>query len=276
MLLPIAFSRTHAQIPIKGLGVAPVFEGWQPNADGSFDLVFGYFNRNWAEEVDVPVGPNNTLDPGGPDQGQPTHFNPRRSRFMFHVRVPKDFGSKEIVWTLTTNGKSEKAYGTLKPDYFIDDRVLQASNGVLSGTKNAPPVLKVDGEQTQHVKVGRPVTLTAHVTDDGVPKRTPKPPPGATRTAGFPLSATGLRFSWFVYRGVSKVTFDPPQFEAWEDDRDGRNSPYSWGWEPPPVPADGKWVVHATFSEPGTCVLRGLAHDGGLFATSDITFIVDQ
>jgi len=78
-----------------------------------------------------------------------------------------------------------------------------------------------------------------------------------------------------VYRGAgSKVTFDPPQFEAWEDYRDGRNSPYSEGWEPPPVPADGKWAVRATFSEPGTYVLRCLAHDGGLSTAEDVTVVV--
>src|SRR5687767_8289638 len=77
------FLGVHAQVPTKGLPVAPVFEGWIPNPDGSFDLMFGYFNRNWSEEFDVPVGPNNTIAPGGPDQGQPTHFYPRRNRFLF-------------------------------------------------------------------------------------------------------------------------------------------------------------------------------------------------
>ena len=52
-------------------------------------------NRNWEEEIDVPVGPDNNIQPGGPDQGQPTHFQPRRNRFMFRVRVPKDFSEKE-------------------------------------------------------------------------------------------------------------------------------------------------------------------------------------
>ena len=59
----------------------------------------------------------------GPDLGQPTNFFPRRNRFVFQVRVPKDFGTKEIVWTLTSKGRTEKAYGTLKPDYVLDDTV---------------------------------------------------------------------------------------------------------------------------------------------------------
>src|SRR5262245_6996765 len=74
----------------RGQNIAPVYEGWERNGDGSFTLVFGYFNRNWEETIDVPVGAENTLEPGGPDQGQPTHFLPRRNRFVFRARVPKD------------------------------------------------------------------------------------------------------------------------------------------------------------------------------------------
>ena len=94
-----------------GQNVVPVFEGWERNADGSFNMVFGYMNRNYEEEVDMPVGPNNALEPGGVDQGQPAHFYPRRQQFVFKVRVPKDWGKKDLVWTLTSHGKTEKAYG---------------------------------------------------------------------------------------------------------------------------------------------------------------------
>jgi hypothetical protein len=79
-----------------------------------------------------------------------------------------------------------------------------------------------------------------------------------------------------VYRGANKVSFDLPQFEAWEDTRDGRNSPFSPGWVTPPTPPGGKWVVRATFTEPGTYVLRALAHDGGLSTSTDVTFVVSQ
>jgi hypothetical protein len=109
---PWRVARAQESFP-KGQNVVPVYEGWLPNPDGSFDLVFGYFNRNFEEELDVPVGADNTIEPGDPDHGQPTHFYPRRSRFQFHIRVPKDFGTKEIIWTLTTHGKTERAYGTL-------------------------------------------------------------------------------------------------------------------------------------------------------------------
>jgi hypothetical protein len=141
-------------------------------------------------------------------------------------------------------------------------------------------VLRVESEKTRHVRVGEPVTLTAFASDDGKPKPVPMPPPvGPLRrvgTRGTPWSATGLRLAWFVYRGAGKVTFDPPQIKVWEDYREGANSPWALGWATPPAPPDGKWAVRTTFSEPGTYVLRCLAHDGGLMASEDVTFVVNR
>ena len=263
--------------------IAPAYEGWEQNADGSFNLVFGYMNRNSDKVLDVPVGPDNNIEPGGPDGGQPTHFLPRRNRFLFRVHVPADFGEKEVVWTLTSAGKTERAYGTLRPDYFIDDIVIMNNNGAggpaggaynIAG--NVAPELTVEGDLTRRVKAGQPVALTAHASDDGVPKRRPMRPPGPLgAVGGTPNSASGIRFTWFVYRGAGPVSFDPPQFNVWEDPRPGANTPWSQGWGPPPVPEDGRWVVDATFSEPGTYLLRALAHDGGLDTVQDVTFIVD-
>ena len=260
-----------------GQNIAPVYEGWYKNPDGSFDLVFGYFNRNWDEEIDVPVGPHNTIEPGGPDQGQPTRFYPRRMRFLFRIRVPRDFGARELVWTLTSNGTTERAYGTLKPAYVIDKGVFLANSGSALGSflDNVAPDLEVEGEPTRYATVGTPVTLTAVATDDGLPKPAPMPPPGFP-PASVPMAAAGLRLSWFVYRGAGTVTFDPPQFSAWEDSRDARNSPNSPGWITPPAPPDNKWVVLATFRDAGTYVLRALAHDGGLSTARDATIIVTR
>ena len=53
----------------SGQNIAPVYEGWEQGADGSFTLVFGYFNRNWEEEIDLPVGADNTIDPADPIRG---------------------------------------------------------------------------------------------------------------------------------------------------------------------------------------------------------------
>jgi hypothetical protein len=266
----------------SGQNIAPVYEGWEQNADGSFNLVFGYFNRNWEEEIDLPIGADNAIDPGGPDQGQPTHFLPRRNRFLFRIRVPKDFGTKELVWTLTAHGKTERAYATLKADYFIDDTVIMANNGAagMGGTDpslkgNKPPSLTVDGGKQRRAKVGESIALVAAATDDGIPK-----PRGMQRlnpnfASRFTVdSATGLRLSWFVYRGAGTVVFDPSQTKVWEDTRDGGGSPWSYGWRTPPAPPAGKWIGNAKFAEPGTYVLRCLAHDGGLSTAEDITFVV--
>ena len=265
-----------------GQNIAPVYEGWEQNADGSFNLVFGYFNRNWEEEIDLPAGADNVIEPGGPDQGQPTHFLPRRNRFVFRIRVPRDFGTKELVWTLNVHGKTERAYASLKADYFIDDTVIMANNGAagMGGTDpslkgNKPPALAVEGDKRRTVKAGQSVSLAAVATDDGIPKTRAMPRLNPSFASRFTVdSATGLRLSWFVYRGAGKVVFDPPQTKVWEDTRDGGGSPWSYGWRTPPVPAGGKWIVNATFPEPGTYILRCLAHDGGLASAEDVTFIV--
>ncbi len=164
----------------------PAYEGWIPNADGSFTLVFGYMNANWQQEFDIPIGPQNAIEPGGPDQGQPTHFYPRRNPFLFSIRVPADFGSKELIWTLTANGKTEKAYASLKADYQIDPQVISTEVGGDFGSlrdelrTNIPPELSV-AETKRSVKIGEPVSLVAVAKDpDNIPARRgpPKPLPG--------------------------------------------------------------------------------------------------
>ncbi len=274
---------TGAQAPARGQNIAPVYEGFWRHDDGSIDLWFGYYNRNWEEEIDVPVGPDNHMDPGGPDLGQPTHFFPRRSQFVFKVTVPADFGDDEIVWSLTSNGVTENAYATLRPEYMVDETVMMANFGAGGQTGfhpdmigNMAPDLTLETPPTMTVSAGEPVTLSAVAADDGKPA--PRSIPVALiGTSHFvPNSATGLRLSWFRYRGPGEVVFDPPQTKVWQDHRDGGNSPWSTGWETPRVPEDNRWTVQATFSEPGTYVLRALAHDGGLIDYEDVTINVNR
>jgi autonomous glycyl radical cofactor GrcA len=299
----------------KGQNVSPAYEGWEEAADGTKYFLFGYMNRNWEEELNVPVGADNSFSPGNPDQGQPTHFLPRRNRFVFRVPAPKSFTEKdELIWTLTTYGKTEKAYATLRLDYKVDDVVKASETGALgAGTSspevraNKPPVVKVEGPKTLTAKVGQPLTLTTLVTDDGIPKRRVGGGSAAVNNAGSRRDANaaaagrggsadpaqqrqnramlpparvtvgknvGLHLSWFVYRGAGAVTFDPEQVKPWEDTRAGANSPWAPLWTPPEMPADGKVVVHATFTEPGTYILRGLADDGALFGSDEVTITV--
>jgi len=269
-----------AQSDHRDSNVALAYEGYTTNADGSYQLWFGYFNRNWEREFEVPVGPDNNLEPYGPDAGQPTHFFPRRSQFVFSVEVPADFGDKEVVWTLTTNGVTERAYATLHPLYAVDDVVMMANFGAggRSGFNprtvgNQAPVTVLESERTLQARVGQPVALSAVATEDEKPG-----PARLSYRVGdsheVPNSATGLRFSWFHYRGPGPVAFDPPQTKVWQDTRDGGGTPWSVGWVTPPVPPENRWAARATFSVPGTYVIRGLAHDGGLFDWEDVTVVV--
>jgi hypothetical protein len=176
----------------KGQNISPAYEGWEQDSDGAKYFLFGYMNRNWEEEIDVPVGAENGFNVGGADQGQPTHFLPRRNRFVFRVKVPDGFTEKdELVWTLTTHGKTEKAYATLRPDYVVDDVVKASETGALgAGTSspevrsNKPPAVHIQEIKARSVKVGEPLTLVTEVKDDGIPK------PRAPGFAGAAVAST--------------------------------------------------------------------------------------
>ncbi|MGJ8688265.1 MAG: hypothetical protein ACSHXZ_01980 [Gammaproteobacteria bacterium] len=287
------------------------YEGWEENEDGSITMTFGYFNHNWEEELDVPIGENNRFTTGDPDRGQPTHFLPRRNRFTFDVIVPADFGDKELVWELTSpNGVTRAAYGTLRGDYKINNVTIMSETGSLgAGTSdeiiraNIAPVSQLVGDNYRTVNVGETLSFQTRVTDDGVPK--PFDPMALVRLFGGPAAAfatpevvrnmmmkmpppkptvaknNGLYLSWNVYRapeGVANVQdavhFDPPQVKPWEDTRPSANSPWSWLWVAPKMPEDGIVDVNVTFDEPGTYLLWGRADDGGLFSDQYLTVTV--
>ena len=276
----------------RGQSVSPAFEGWWQNEDGTYSLFFGYMNSNWLEEFDVPVGPDNHIEPGGPDRGQPTHFYPRRNLFLFTVDVPADFGEQEVVWTLTTNGVTERAYGSLRTDYLLDPQTIGTEMGANFGgvidewRDNEFPNLDLAVDQPRRVRVGEPLRLVAFASDDGIPSGTYEPP---AVEAGKPHPAyraprqivpgnpPGLRFAWIVYRGdASKVTFYPEQLKMWQDTRVYANSPWSFPYLIPPVPEDGRFEPAVTFDEPGTYVLRALAGDGALTSSENLMITVTR
>lgn len=265
---------------LSGQTIAPAFEGWEQNPDGSYNMVFGYFNRNLDEHIHMPIGPDNNIEPGGPDHGQPTYFFPRRNRFFFKVRVPADFGEKELVWTLTTQGQTEKAYATLIPEYIIDKQLPMLDVGNFGRDPeglellNEAPTVELEGSSERQIRVGESLNLTASAADDGTPEVKPAPQgrPGSPRSRS---NALGLRVAWHIYRGDgSKATFDPPQFKIYPDYRLNSNSPWSPGWEPPALPEHRRFPVTATFTEPGNYVIRILAHDGGLTDHRDVRVTV--
>jgi hypothetical protein len=294
----------------KGQNVSPAYEGWEEDSAGRKFFVFGYMNRNWQEELDVPVGVDNRFVTGNPDQGQPTHFLPRRNRFIFRVPVPPGFTEKdELVWSLTTRGKTEQAFASLRLDYRIDDVVKASETGALGAGSsspevraNTPPVLEVQGPRRIEVKVGEAVPLVVTVSDDGIPKaraigagaavenegsatnlsaanRTQVEALRARRLMLPPARVTvgkqiGLHVGWFVYRGAGTVKFDRDQIAAWEDTRTGGNSPWSPHWRAPELPPDGKVATTAWFYTPGEYVLRSRADDGALTADQQVVVVV--
>jgi hypothetical protein len=250
--------RVGAQVQYAtGQDVAPVFEGWEHNPDGTYSMVFGYLNRNYEEEVDIPVGPDNAITLGNEtfgDRGQPTHFYPRRQRFLFKVVVPQDWDKKQkVIWSLTSRGRTDQAKGWLQPEWELSEGVIiENMGGGVPDPNNKAPTLTID--PIQSVTLPGPAKLVASATDDGLPKPYRRSPSNPDRDSQ-PRRARGVQIKWIVYRGPGKVTFDPDA------------SPVIHG---EPVTLTSK----ATFSAPGTYVLRVTANDGQLSTTRDVTVTV--
>jgi len=224
----------------RGASITPAYEGWYANPDGSFSMLIGYYNRNTKEALDIPVGPNNRIEPGGPDQGQPTHFEVGRQWGVFVVKVPKDFGTKALTWTIVSNGETQSVPFTLNKGYPI-------SPFKELGMGNQPPVLafsrggaKVTGPPTAVSAnftgtVAQPVGISVWVEDPKAPGEAEAPP------AVFGPVAKVATVSFHKFRGPGKVTFDKPRF---------------------PVDQQGAMIsAAATFDAPGEYLLRVQAND---------------
>ena len=138
----------------SGQDIQPIFEGWSRNRDGGFAMHFGYLNRNFVEELHIPIGPENRIEPGGPDRGQPTFFYTRINRNLFTVTVPADWGSKELVWTVTVRGRPQRAIAWLQPEWEIDP-----AGGASSGGRTAEDRLR-NTAPTITVRAVPPITLS--------------------------------------------------------------------------------------------------------------------
>jgi hypothetical protein len=313
LLVPAGAASAQNLTYAKGQNVSPAYEGWEEDSAGRKFFVFGYMNRNWQEELDVPVGADNRFMTGDADQGQPTHFLPRRNRFIFRVPVPPGFTEKdELVWSLTTKGKTELAYASTRLDYKIDDVVKASETGALGAGSsspevraNTPPVLEVQGPRRLEVRAGEAVTLTAVVRDDGLPKTRLIGAGAAVENEGSSATLSssnpamlkqvealrtrrlflppprvtvgknvGLHLGWHVYRGAGQVKFDTDQIASWEDTRTGGNSPWAPHWRAPELPPDGKVTTTAWFYTPGEYVLRSRADDGALTADQQVVVVV--
>jgi hypothetical protein len=231
------FSQT--QLPLEpfrdsGASVTGALEGWYQNTDGSYSILVGYFNRNQKQTLDIPIGPDNHIDPGGPDQGQPTHFLTRRQWGVFTVRVPKDFGTKRLTWTITANGQTTSVPLHIDPLWIVtpfED----------AGVGNTPPVVRfqqggqaftgppIGIAQTFNAKANEPLSLTVWVSDDG------KQPPEARPRSGPPAN-----IAWSKFRGPGSITFENAR---------------------PTLGDDGKATTTAKFSAAGDYIIRVQAND---------------
>ena len=172
---PRAVQQARAPLVLEPLGatgeaIYPALEGWGPDKNGDTLILLGYYNRNKTQELDIPIGPDNRIEPAGPDFGQPTHFYAGRQHGVFAIKVPKDFGTQKLTWTLVANGQTSTISFWLNPAYWVNF-YKHPANG------NEPPVIRLlrDGPtmtgppaaiaQTVSGLVGKPVALTVWASD---------------------------------------------------------------------------------------------------------------
>jgi hypothetical protein len=244
LVLGLSVGAAAQELPIgpfhnSGQGVTAAFEGWFQNPDGTYSILFGYFNRNREQELDIPIGTDNRIEPGGPDRGQPTHFLPGRQWGLFTVTVPKDFGDRKITWTLTANGQTNSIPASLAALWEVEP--LKDANG------DTPPVLRFDGGASVQgprpvtvslsTAVGSPLALDVQASDDA------KLIPGMQRPKVPPVTLT-----WSKFRGPGPVTFSNamPPVQPAEDSGAGFS---------------GKASTTAAFSQPGEYILYLVAND---------------
>jgi hypothetical protein len=204
----LVLTRAQVKAPPQGVLAEPVgtaagpiyaaFEGWGPLKDGVNNaLLVGYFNRNKNQELDIPIGPDNNIEPGGPDYGQPTHFLTGRQYGMFAVVVPKDFGTKKLTWTINANGQKTAVQFWLNPAYWVDFFKHAASENEPPRIKFAmdgpdytgPPVVKTVA--TLNATVGQPLDLTAWAADQPPTRVFDTTPPSGDTAAPAPAAGRG-------------------------------------------------------------------------------------
>lgn len=243
-LIAIGVARAiEAQLPLasiksSGQTVTPVFEGWYRNPDGTFSLSFGYFNRNAEEALQIPVGPDNFVEPGNQNQGQPTEFQPRRHWGVFAVKVSADFGLNQVVWTLKSRGRTFSIPGSLQPNWQIDALEGEAGSG------NTPPLLKFiesgpEGSGPFGITGGPLTTTVAAALSIAVWARDDGRASGSVGNPG--KGAEPVALVWFKHQGPGRVAFTPSSANV---DASG-----------------GQATTMASFSEAGEYVVRVRAND---------------
>lgn len=234
-----------------GASITGAFEGWFDNADGSRSFLVGYLNRNTKQALDVPVGPDNRIEPGGPDVGQPTHFLPGRQWGMFTVTVPKDFTTSDqrLTWTIVANGQPTTIPLRLHPDYNVSPFTDVA-------VKNTPPMLRFEEHgpavQGPRALLSAAVVRTARVSSPlALPIWAEDDARFASGTMALPRNLPPpVALTWSKFRGPGPVMFASDK-ESMELLAGGAvNTPFR-----------GRATTTATFSVPGDYVLHVTVND---------------
>lgn len=253
----------------SGQTIQPIFQGWSINQDGTFDMHFGYLNRNYSDELNVPIGADNSIDMAGLDniQNQPTYFQTRNNRDIFTVNVPADFGNREIVWRLTTEGQTLEAIGWLQSEWQIDEfGGREPDPKVLA---NQPPKIRVVSATS--VRFPAKLTLAPLVTDDGLPEPEPKQEvtnnewnttPLLSRPAGALAIPTNVPHLQTNVRGTKVRPVAPPDkltvsYTVWRGPAGITSEPLFAEVE------NGSASTEITFTERGEYQLQVRAFDGG-------------
>jgi hypothetical protein len=238
-----------------GESVTGAFEGWFANPDGTYSLLVGYYNRNLKNAVDIPIGPNNRIEPGGPDLGQPTHFVPGRNWGMFTVKVPKNFGTQRLRWTVVANGKPTVIPLDIQDVYEVSPFVdATGDTPPFIGFSDGGPFLNGPREISESLSgtVGTPVPLTAWVADDAKATLSGGGGGGGAPGGRGRPKLEPVTVRWTLFRGPGTVTFDNAEPVV-------QKLPLKV--TPPGTVFTGKVTNTATFSAPGEYVLDLQAYD---------------
>lgn len=211
-----------------GQPVIPLYEGYYSNPDGTKSLSFGYFNMNLEETFDIPIGPDNFIEPAEFNGMQPTHFmaapkergRNHRHQSVFTITVPESY-TQPIVWTIRFKGHPFVV--TAHPDgaetFRTDDGESVTDSPLAAIVRFAPsdpPVFGRNGPVTGplSVAVNRPLPLSVLVDPRGRPQNT---------------------VTWYHHQGPGQVTFSEPATT---------------------IKGPAEVTTTATFSEPGDYVIR--------------------
>lgn len=258
----LAAAPLHAQLPERlqnyplatrgatGEPVAPMFNGWIANEDGSTTMIFGFANQNRTDIVDVPLGPNNKLEPAQFQGAQPTHFPVYsrggfvgiQERGAFGVTLPADMAGTEVIWTLTSGGNTYSVPGrATSPAYELSAGEAAAGSlkPAIRFSEDGPESVDPVGiyAEPKVVTAGEALTLSALIQDRG-------------NRGGY--ADTQLYYDlgtfWALHQGPAKPEIENAEIRGRTRARENPGNPNSNDWT--------EVSTQVTFPEPGEYIIR--------------------